>query len=61
MPSPDPTPDEIDRVKRWECAVEKGGHDLEVVTEFGSMDPKGIHCTNCGQVWDIAKPKEEDT
>lgn len=55
----DPTPQEIARVKRWECEVERGHHDLEIVQVFGSNDPTSVMCSNCGVVWEIGRPHDD--
>lgn len=47
----EPTPEEIAKVKRWECETQ--GHEFTEVLVFGSLEPQAVMCSRCGQTWEI--------
>lgn len=48
-----PTPEEIERVRVWECLT--GGHDLDIVQELAKREPKAVVCGRCGGSWPIGQ------
>lgn len=46
MSDDDPTPDEIQRVRRWECR--QNGHSWSFVNAFGHEFPLALICDHCG-------------
>lgn len=48
------TREEIQRVRKHECSMR--GHSFDVITTTGSLDPKQIICSNCGDSWQVQPP-----